>query len=129
LRNACVLLLAWSFSRLPHHSSIEAIEMTQAWRTAITRSLPGTLLLGCAIVTHVSLAFIKLARRSTWHMPLWELTQIATGLTIPYLLIPHLIGSRFTSSLFGSHDTYTLELAVLWPSRAPSQGTAVRVGT
>ena len=37
----------------------------QAWRQVVTRSLPGTVVLALALVTHMALGLFKLARRTT----------------------------------------------------------------
>lgn len=72
-------------------------------------------------MTHISLALIKLAQRSTLSMPPWELLQILFGLAIPFLLFPHIVNTRFGNMIFGINDVYVYELIWLWPNKAWNQ--------
>ena len=47
-----------------------------------------------ALVTHASLGLYKLAGRGTLQLPRWELIQILLGISIPFLLLPHIINTR-----------------------------------
>jgi adenylate cyclase len=96
---------------------LEAMHEVQAWRTAVTRSLVGSLILGAALAAHMGLGLHKLVGRKTWRMPLWEAAQILLALAIPFLLFPHIVNTRVASSVFGVRDTYLYELARLWPDR------------
>lgn len=102
---------------------LETMHQVQAWRQLVTRSLPGSIVLGLALVTHVSLALYKLANRSTLRLPPWELFQIGLGLLIPFLLFPHIVNTRVASTFFGVEDNYLYELARLWPENAILQST------
>jgi len=87
----------------------------------VTRSWPGSLLLMTAAAAHVGLALWKLARRSTWRMPMWEAAQILIALAIPFLLIPHIMFTRVAAERFGVVDSYSYELVWLWPAYAVLQ--------
>jgi len=76
-----------------------------------------------ALITHVLLALIKIARRRTWRMPIWEAGQIALGLTIPYFLLHHIVMTRGAELTFKSYIDYQHELTVLWPENALFQST------
>ncbi len=95
--------------------SIDAMTQFQDWRIAITRSLPGGIILLSAMMLHPALALGKLAFRSTLKMPLWEGVQILLGVTIPALMIPHLVHTRIAYQLYASQDSYRNVLAALWP--------------
>ena len=43
---------------------LETMHEVQAWRQVVTRSLPGTIVLALALVTHIGLGLFKLARRT-----------------------------------------------------------------
>lgn len=101
--------------------SLEAMHQAQVLRTAVTRSWPGTVILLLALSTHVALALIKLVRRTTWRIPKWEAMQIGFGLTIPFLLLPHIVNTRIANTLFAVHDSYLYELTRLWPASAVQQ--------
>ncbi|MGI9405015.1 MAG: adenylate/guanylate cyclase domain-containing protein [Hyphomicrobiaceae bacterium] len=98
--------------------SIDAMEWMQTWRQKVTRSTLGTILLTFALFSHVVLALVRLARRSTLAMPLWEAIQIASGLIIPFLLIPHIVHTRIASTFFRVNDFYIYELLQIWPHGA-----------
>jgi adenylate cyclase len=102
--------------------SVEAMHDAQQWRLAITRSLPGTIVLAAALLTHVVMALVKLAGRATLRLPGWEVAQIVTGLAIPFLLFPHIVDTRIAHAIAGINDTYLYELAQLWPGSAIPQG-------
>lgn len=120
-----LILFAFAATHFLNHAlgliHLETMHQVQDWRTFVTRSWPGTIVLGGALIVHVSIALYKVARRSTWRMPPWELVQIALGLLIPFLLFPHIVNTRVASSMFGVHDSYLYELARLWPASALTQ--------
>jgi len=47
-------------------------------------------------------------------MPLWEAIQIVLGLSIPYLLLVHIVNTRGTRILTGIDINYPYEIANLW---------------
>lgn len=97
---------------------LEAMHEMESWRTTVTRSWPGSIVLGLALVTHLSLGLYKLAMRNTLRMPAWEAFQIALGLCIPFLLLPHIVNTRVAHSVYNVNDIYIYELVRLWPERA-----------
>lgn len=103
--------------------NLEAMHTFQQWRTLVTRSLPGTVLLAAALLFHMGFGLWKLAGRSTFRLPAWELLQIGLGLFIPFLLLPHVVNTRIATTYFGVHDSYLYELARLWPDNALIQSS------
>jgi adenylate cyclase len=103
--------------------SLETMHEIQVWRKSITRSLPGTIVLGLALAIHMLLGLQKFAERKTFKIPPWEMAQIAMGILIPFLLFPHIVNTRIASTYFGVQDSYLYELARLWPSSAIVQST------
>src|SRR5262245_39380570 len=75
---------------------LKTMHEVEAWRKFVTRSVPGTIVLLSALLTHMALALLKLAHRTTMRMQAWELIQIALGLFIPFLLLPHIVNTRIT---------------------------------
>ena len=106
---------------------LETMHEVQAWRQVVTRSLPGTIVLALALVTHMALGLFKLARRTTLRLPPWELFQLALGLLIPFLLLPHIVNTRIAHVYFGVEDNYLYELARLWPASAILQSTLLLI--
>jgi adenylate cyclase len=51
------------------------------------------------------------------------MTQLALGLLIPFLLLPHIVNTRVARMFFGVEDSYLYELARLWPASAIVQST------
>jgi len=101
--------------------SVDWMQSVQQWRWAVTRSWPGTIVLLGALLVHGGLALYKLAGRGTLRLPRWELAQVALGLAIPFLLLPHIVNTRIAHVFFGVNDIYVYELARLWPASALSQ--------
>ncbi len=122
-----LILFAFAATHFLNHAlalfDLETMYEVQKWRWAVTRSWPGTILLAAALVTHILLALDKLAHRATMRLQSWELVQIGLGLTIPFLLFPHIVNTRVARTLFGVNDTYLYELARLWPDSALLQST------
>ena len=98
--------------------SIDMMHTMQEWRWTVTRSWPGTIVLLAALLTHASLGLYKLAGRATLRLPRWELVQILLGISIPFLLLPHIINTRIAHVFFNVNDIYVYELARLWPASA-----------
>lgn len=103
--------------------SLEQMDQLDRWRIVVTRSLPGSIILAAALAIHILLAVYKVATRTTFRLPWWELVQIGLGLLIPFLLFPHIVNTRVANTLFGVQDNYLYELARLWPASAILQST------
>jgi adenylate cyclase len=126
-----LVLFAFATTHFLNHTlglvDLKTMHEVEAWRKFVTRSGPGTIVLLAALVTHMALALVKLARRATLRLQAWELFQIALGLFIPFLLLPHIVNTRMAHVLFGVEDNYLYELARLWPSSALLQSTLLVV--
>ncbi|MCV3767667.1 adenylate/guanylate cyclase domain-containing protein [Rhizobium sp. TRM95796] len=94
--------------------SLALMEWGRGYFSLIWRSPPGTALLYGALLTHAALALEQLARRRSWRMPLREAMKIAFGLSIPYLLIQHVTGTRLEYVLSGYDRGYLEVLRALW---------------
>ncbi len=120
-----LVLFAFALLHFLNHAmglvSLEAMLTFEQARTFVSRSLPGTVVLGGALVVHIALAFEKVVGRGTWRMAPWEAVQIGLGLFIPLLLFPHIVNTRVAHRLLAVDDSYLYELARLWPDRALMQ--------
>jgi adenylate cyclase len=94
--------------------SIHAQESVRPWVMALWHSPPGQVLLYGSLSIHAAVALIVLFRRRHYYMPAWEAIQILLGLTIPYLLLVHIVNTRGTRVLTGIDIDYTYEIANLW---------------
>ena len=120
-----LVLFTFAAAHFSNHAlgiwSVEAMETAQQWRTAVTRSLPGFLILTSALVLHIALGLYKLVGRESWRMPLWEAAQIGLGLAIPFFLLPHIVFTGVAHNLFGFDDRYFNSLNNIWPGVAWQQ--------
>lgn len=120
-----LVLMVFAATHFINHAlglvSLEVMHQVQAVRTGLTRSLLGSLVLLAALVAHMTLGVDKLIRRRTLRMPPWEAAQIAFGLAIPFLLLPHIVNTRVAHLVFGVDDLYQYELYRLWPEKAFTQ--------
>jgi adenylate cyclase len=104
---------------LNHALGVVSIEAMDRMRVALAvwwRSPAGSVLLYGALVTHFALALVSLYRRSTLRMPAWEAAQLILGLSIPPLLIAHVVGTRLTWMLLGHNIDYERIVGLLWSS-------------
>jgi adenylate cyclase len=97
--------------------SLEAMEAGRWWFLALWRNPIGTLALYGALLTHFTLALVALYRRRHLRMPALELTQLVLGLSIPPLLVSHIVGTRLAHEWFDVTDSYTRVLLTLWQTR------------
>ena len=86
--------------------SLEAAEAALRGAAFVWQSLPGTVLLYGAAATHVVLALASLHQRHTLRLPPPELLRIGFGLTIPLLLLGHVVSTRVAYEWFGEAAQY-----------------------
>jgi adenylate cyclase len=120
-----LVLLTFCLSHFTNHAlgivSLEAMDLASNWHYRVWRSLPGETLLIAAALTHAGLALWRTSRRRTLRMSRWEFTQLALGLSIPWLLIPHVTTTMGLANRFGFSPSYEQMLTILWPDVAVSQ--------
>ncbi len=113
-----MILFAFILTHFLNHAlgliSLAAMEAGRGLFLGLWRGLVGTVVLYVALFTHLGLAFWSVYRRRSLRMPAWEATQLIVGLLIPPLLAIHIIGTRLAHELYGTADTYTYELLVIW---------------
>jgi adenylate cyclase len=96
--------------------SIGAMESGLVLQRLIWQSLPGAVILYLSLLTHMSLGFWALYQRRRFRWTRLEATQLVLGLTIPFLLANHVIGTRVAMSQFGIEKGYAQELVSFWVS-------------
>lgn len=115
---AGLVLFTYLTTHFLNHSfgliSIDAMLAGREWFVLLWRSRLGTLALYTAFTVHLLLAFWSLYRRRTLRMPAWEATQLTLGLTIPPLLVWHVVATRLAHEVAGTRDTYPLVVLALW---------------
>ncbi|MHB1217555.1 MAG: adenylate/guanylate cyclase domain-containing protein [Alphaproteobacteria bacterium] len=120
-----LVLFTYVSTHLINHAfgivSLDAAEGARAWFLWLWRGSIGTVLLYGSLLTHIGLASWAIYRRRSLRMPPWEAAQLLLGLSIPPLLIDHIIGTRGLHQAGGLDDTYTYVSYVLW-TLAPWKG-------
>ena len=94
--------------------SIGAMESGLVLQRLIWQSLPGAVILYLSLLTHMSLGFWALYARRRFRWTRLEASQLVLGLTIPFLLANHVIGTRIAMSQFGLEKGYAQELVGFW---------------
>jgi adenylate cyclase len=107
---------------------LAVLDIVQTWRWAIWNNLVATTLLYAAFAVHIALGLWRIAGRKTFRIPLDEATQIASGLIIPFFLLPHIIHTRVAMTLEGAdHGFYGPVLSSLFSSKVLWQSFLVLV--
>lgn len=84
----------------------------------VWQSVPGTLVLYSALLTHAALGLYALWLTRTLKMPPWQLAQLALGLIVPLLLIPHVFGTRVAAEMLGTTASYQSVITSIWSNPA-----------
>lgn len=120
-----LVLFTFVTSHLVNHSlgliSLDALDTGRDVFTAIWRSWPGQVVLYGALLTHLTLVLWTLYQRRTLRLGVAEAVQALLGLTIPFLLVEHVLGTRVMNLLFSVEDNYVYEILILWLI-APEKG-------
>lgn len=112
-----LVLFAYILSHLINHSlgiiSLDHAEAGLRLAVRVWHSLPGTVVLYGAAAVHFLLALRTLALRRHWRLPLIEVVRLASGLSLPLLLIGHVMATRMTQVLFDIPQSYGRTVANL----------------
>lgn len=123
---ACgLVMLTYVTAHLLNHAfgviSLQAMEAARPWFVGPWATAPGIAVLALAALTHISLALLTTFRRCSLRMPVWQWTQLALGLTIPFLIVEHALATGGSRLAFGVEPSYAFVLATLWKF-APEKG-------
>ena len=117
------ILFAYLLSHFLNHAlgnvSLEAMAEGVRWHTAFWQFLPVSILFYAAGIVHTGLGLWALYERRQFRWRTTELTQLLLGLTIPVLVITHVLGARLAYSLYGTEILYPQVLFaffVSWPA-------------
>jgi adenylate cyclase len=94
--------------------SVETMEEGRLWFNLLWRNPIGTALLYGSLLLHFGLALQAIYRRRTLRMPFREAAQLGLGLAIPFLLIPHVTGTRIELVITGREVGYPDVVRGLW---------------
>lgn len=101
--------------------SVRAADDARPLLLAVWRNPIGTILLYGSFLVHVLLVLRTLFIRRSLAMPKSEAMQVVLGLSVPLLLIDHVLGTRVASHLFHLKDSYETIVHSLW-TKSPSDG-------
>ena len=120
-----LVLFVFALTHFINHAfgliSIEATMAVQEWRTLVWRNPVGGVVLYGALLAHIALALLKIYQRYTLKMPLWEAIRLGLGLAIPFILLGHIVNTRFAHEVLGVDDNYVYEFVKLWPNSGWNQ--------
>lgn len=109
-----LVLFVYVTTHLLNHAlgliSIDAMEQGSFWFKLVWRSWPFTIVLYGAITVHFVAALYRLYVRRSLKMRWSEAVQIALGLAIPFLMVVHVVGTRYAHQVHGINDSYTYVL-------------------
>jgi adenylate cyclase len=113
-----LVLAAFLLTHFSNHAlglvSIEAMETGRSWFNRLWRNPVATVLLYGSVLTHFLLAMLALYRRRTLRMPVREAAQLALGVSLPFLIIAHVVGTRIEWAVTGHDSGYPEVVRNLW---------------
>jgi adenylate cyclase len=122
VRLVCGLVLfSYLISHFLNHAlgniSLDALAGGVHYHTMFWQSLPVAITLYTAMLVHGSLGFWALYQRRQFTWKAVEPLQLALGLSIPVLVVMHVVGARLGDTLFGQEKLYPQELYAFWVAR------------
>ncbi|WP_065750974.1 adenylate/guanylate cyclase domain-containing protein [Bradyrhizobium paxllaeri] len=121
-----VILFAYLVSHFLNHAlgniSLEALESGVQIHMAFWQFLPVTILFYAACLVHTALGIWALYERRQFRWKAIEPLQLALGLSIPMMIIAHIIGVRLGQTLYEHEKLYPQILFLYWiwaPWRIP----------
>jgi adenylate cyclase len=119
VRLGCGLVLySYLVSHFLNHAlgniSLEAMATGVRYHLAFWRFPPVAFVFYGAALIHCGLGFYALYQRRQFHWRTIEPLQLVLGLSIPALLVAHVVGARLGQSLFGQQKLYPQELYAFW---------------
>jgi len=113
-----VVLFAYLVSHYLNHAlgniSLEALAVGVNWHVAFWQFLPVTILFYTACVVHTALGIWALYERRQFRWKAIEPLQLVLGLSVPMLIIGHVIGIRLGQTLYGHERLYPQVLFLYW---------------
>ncbi|PIF92574.1 adenylate cyclase [Acidovorax sp. 62] len=105
-------LVLWCYVALHlgnHATGLVSLQVADALLEVISsgwHSVPGTVLLYGALLTHLALAGVALWQRRSLRMPWVEGVRLALGLCLPLLLAGHFVATRWAFESMGASPPY-----------------------
>lgn len=109
-----VILFSYVISHFLNHAlgniSVETMEAGVYYHTVFWQFLPVAILFYTAALTHMGLGIYALYQRRQFRWRTIEPLQLVLGLSIPALVMAHVIGVRLGQTLYGHQKLYPQEL-------------------
>ncbi|KOY05697.1 adenylate cyclase [Bradyrhizobium diazoefficiens] len=109
-----VILFSYVISHFLNHAlgnvSVDAMEVGVYYHTAFWQFLPVAIVFYAAALTHMGLGIYALYQRRQFRWRTIEPLQLVLGLSIPALVMAHVIGVRLGQTLYGHQKLYPQEL-------------------
>ena len=122
VRLACGLVLfTYLVSHFLNHAlgniSMEALATGVRYHTMFWQFLPVAIVLYAAMLVHAGLGIWALYERRQFRWKAIEPLQLVLGLSIPALIVAHVVGARLGHALFGHEKLYPQQLYAFWVAR------------
>src|SRR5437763_2452787 len=121
-----LVLFAYLVSHFVNHAlgniSMEALAGGVYWHTLFWQFLPVAMVFDAACLVHTALGVWALYERRQFRWKAIEPLQLVLGLSVPALIITHIIGVRLGHTLFGHEKLYPqvfFAYWIVWPWKAP----------
>jgi adenylate cyclase len=117
LASGLVMLTFLVFHLTAHATLLISITFGEAALTFLMapwRTLAGTTLLATAVTVHYVNALWSIYRRRSLRLSRWELWQLVLGLSIPLLLMIHVVGTRIAEATLEVTPYYSSTLVTWW---------------
>lgn len=115
---SALIMLAFVICHLSAHTlllvSFEDAETVRGALMFPWRTWTGTGILSAALLLHYGNALWSIYIRRSLRLSRWEWTQVGFGLTIPLLLIPHVVGTRIAEETLEVTSLYSTVLIAQW---------------
>ncbi|MGY4629700.1 adenylate/guanylate cyclase domain-containing protein [Bradyrhizobium sp. USDA 4486] len=115
-----VILFAYVISHFLNHAlgniSVDAMEAGVYYHMAFWQFLPVAIVFYGAALTHMGLGVYALYQRRQFRWKTIEPLQLVLGLSIPALVMAHVIGVRLGQTLYGHQKLYPQELYLFFSS-------------
>ena len=113
-----LILFAFAMSHLVNHAfgvhSVRTFQAAGLFLLKPWQTLPGHLVLYTAFTVHAGLGLYALYGRRHFRIPPGEFWQLALGLAIPILFIPHAVAIGLGHSFYGLEFGYPRKLYEFW---------------
>ncbi|MBN8939541.1 MAG: hypothetical protein J0H01_08630 [Rhizobiales bacterium] len=112
-----LVLFAYISLHLINHAlgviSLDLAERGLGLAVVVWHSRPGTVLLYGAAAVHFGLALRTVFLRRHWRLPLIEIVRLASGFSLPLLLIGHVVTTRVAAVFFEIPPSYARIVTLL----------------